>query len=57
MLDVINALRNNNLRKIPQYDPSLVEDARKHIKAVLKNRGLSSVFAYYYIFLLFEMLP
>jgi len=38
MLDVINALRNNNLRKIPQYDPSLVEDARKHIKAVLKNR-------------------
>ena len=40
MLDVINALRNNNLRKIPQYDPSLVENARKQIKVILRNRGL-----------------
>ena len=57
MLDVINALRNNNLRKIPQYDPSLVENARKHVKAVLKNRGLSSEAAYDYLFLLIEIHP
>lgn len=40
MLDVIDALRNNNLRKIPQYDPSLVENARKQMRAILKTRGL-----------------
>ena len=41
MLEVITALRNNNLRKIPQYDPSVVEHARKVLKAVLKNKGVS----------------
>eukprot|EP00795_Rhopilema_esculentum_P014166 gene14166-5169_t len=39
MLDVITALRNNNLRKIPQYDPAVSEHARKKLKAMLKNKG------------------
>ena len=39
MLDVITALRNNNLRKIPQYDPMVAERSRKQLKAILKNRG------------------
>ena len=39
MLDVITALRNNNLRKIPQYDPLVAERSRKQLKVILKNRG------------------
>ncbi len=39
MLEVITALRNNNLRKIPQYDPSVVERARKVLKAIIRNKG------------------
>ena len=43
MLDVITALRNNNLRKIPQYDPAVSEHARKKLKAILKNKGIINV--------------
>ena len=40
MLETINALRNNNIRKIPNYDPAPVERARK----ILKNiAGMSLV--------------
>eukprot|EP00794_Sanderia_malayensis_P003193 gene3193-3665_t len=40
MLDVITALRNNNLRKIPQYDPSVIERARKVLKGVIRNKDV-----------------
>lgn len=33
MLDVLLAIKNNNMSKIPQYDPSQIE----HLKKVLKN--------------------
>ncbi|KAM0733548.1 Nucleolar MIF4G domain-containing protein 1 [Formica fusca] len=33
MLDVLLALKNNNMSKIPQYDPSRIE----HLKKILKN--------------------
>jgi len=38
MLDTINALKNNNMRKVPQYDPSLVEDAKKMLKVITRGR-------------------
>ena len=34
MLETINALRNNNIRKIPNYDPAPVERARKILKGI-----------------------
>ena len=34
MLETINALRNNNIRKIPKYDPAPVERARKILKNI-----------------------
>ncbi|XP_026825307.1 nucleolar MIF4G domain-containing protein 1 homolog isoform X1 [Ooceraea biroi] len=33
MLDVLLAIKNNNMSKIPQYDPSQIE----HLKKILKN--------------------
>lgn len=33
MLDVLLALKNNNMSKISQYDPSRIE----HLKKILKN--------------------
>jgi len=33
MLDVLLAIKNNNMNKIPQYDPSQIE----HLKKILKN--------------------
>jgi len=39
MLEVINALKNNNMRKVPQYDPSLIEEARKTLRAISRGRG------------------
>ncbi|XP_012235788.2 nucleolar MIF4G domain-containing protein 1 [Linepithema humile] len=33
MLDVLLAIKNNNMSKIPQYDPSRIE----HLKKILKN--------------------
>ena len=36
LLQVVSAIRTNNVRKIPQHDPTLLE----HMKKVL--RGLSS---------------
>ena len=39
MLDTINALKNNNMRKVSQYDPSLVEDAKKMLKVITRGRG------------------
>lgn len=33
MLDVLLAIKNNNMSKIPQYDPSRIE----HLKKILKS--------------------
>jgi len=41
MLDIITALKNNNLRKIPQYDVTVVEDMKKLLKQI--NHGKDSL--------------
>jgi len=33
MLDILLAIKNNNMSKIPQYDPSRIE----HLKKILKS--------------------
>lgn len=33
MLDVLLAIKNNNMNKIPQYDPTWIE----HLRKILKN--------------------
>ncbi|CAB3981888.1 Nucleolar MIF4G domain-containing 1 [Paramuricea clavata] len=38
MLEIINALRNNNIRKIPNYDPAPVERARKILKSIAGSK-------------------
>lgn len=37
MVDILNAVKNNNTQKLPQYDPELAENLRKRLKAMLKN--------------------
>lgn len=37
MLDVLLAIKNNNVNKIPQYDPSLAEHLRKILKSLMIN--------------------
>ncbi|XP_053952940.1 nucleolar MIF4G domain-containing protein 1 homolog [Anastrepha ludens] len=37
MVDILNAVKNNNINKIPQFDPELAEDLRKRLKAMLRN--------------------
>ncbi|KAH8349652.1 hypothetical protein KR084_003734 [Drosophila pseudotakahashii] len=37
MVDILNAVKNNNMQKLPQYDPELAENLRKRLKAMLKN--------------------
>ncbi|EDW78805.1 uncharacterized protein Dwil_GK12640 [Drosophila willistoni] len=37
MVDILNAVKNNNMSKLPQYDPQLAENLRKRLKAMLKN--------------------
>ncbi|KAI8038968.1 nucleolar MIF4G domain-containing protein 1 homolog [Drosophila gunungcola] len=37
MVDILNAVKNNNMQKLPQYDPELAEILRKRLKAMLKN--------------------
>ena len=34
MLEVINAIKSNNVRKIPNYDPSLLVHTRKLLKGL-----------------------
>ena len=42
MLETISALRTNNARKIPNYDPSLMEHMKKLLRGLLKATGESS---------------
>lgn len=37
MLDVLLAIKNNNVNKIPQYDPALAEHLRKLLKTLFVN--------------------
>lgn len=37
MLDVLLAIKNNNVNKIPQYDPTVAEHLRKILKTLLVN--------------------
>ena len=37
MLDVLLAIKNNNMNKIPQYDQSYVEHLKKIIKTLIRK--------------------
>ncbi|XP_013100468.2 nucleolar MIF4G domain-containing protein 1 homolog [Stomoxys calcitrans] len=37
MVDILNAVKNNNINKIPRFDPELHENLRKKLKAMLRN--------------------
>ncbi|KAI9586716.1 nucleolar MIF4G domain-containing protein 1 homolog [Glossina fuscipes] len=37
MVDILNAVKNNNVRKIPKFDPEMHENLRKKLKAMLRN--------------------
>ncbi|XP_076349101.1 nucleolar MIF4G domain-containing protein 1 homolog [Tachypleus tridentatus] len=37
MLDILMAIRNNNMHKIPNYDPSLVEHLRKVLRGFVRK--------------------
>ncbi|ALC42906.1 CG9004 [Drosophila busckii] len=37
MVDILNAVKNNNMNKLPQYDPELAETLRKRLKGMLRN--------------------
>ena len=39
MLEAINALKNNNMRKVHNHDPTILEDAKKLMKVILKGKG------------------
>ncbi|RUS85831.1 hypothetical protein EGW08_006383, partial [Elysia chlorotica] len=40
MLDILMAVRNNNMNKIPNYDPSHVEHLKKITKNFIRGQGL-----------------
>ncbi|GFS07541.1 nucleolar MIF4G domain-containing protein 1-like [Elysia marginata] len=40
MLDILMAVRNNNMHKIPSYDPSHVEHLKKITKNFIRGQGL-----------------
>lgn len=37
MVDILNAVKNNNMTKLPQYDPELAENLRKQLKGMMRN--------------------
>jgi nucleolar MIF4G domain-containing protein 1 len=43
MLDTIAALRTNNARKIPNYDPSLLEHMKKLLRGIVHSSGIVCV--------------
>ena len=49
MLDTISALRTNNARKIPNYDPSLLEHMRKLLRGLVRSTGKMGVGYLHYI--------
>ena len=44
MLDVLLAIKNNNMNKIPQYDSSTLEYSKKLLKTLIrKGNGISQL--------------
>lgn len=37
MIEILLAIKNNNMTKIPQYDPSLAEHLKKILKSMMVN--------------------
>ena len=37
MLEILNGIKNNNVNKIPNYDPSHFEHLRKGLKSLLRE--------------------
>lgn len=37
MLEILLAIKNNNISKIPQYDPSHVEHLKKVMKSIIRK--------------------
>lgn len=46
MLDVVMAIKNNNMRKIPNYDPEHLDHLRKLIKGFI--RGICTKLSFCY---------
>lgn len=44
MLEILLAIKNNNINKIPQYDPSHVEHLKKVIKSVIRKGNIITQF-------------
>ena len=44
MLDTLKALRTNNIHRIPNYDPSLLEHSKKLLKRFIRSTGTLSSF-------------
>lgn len=44
MLDVLLAIKNNNVSKIPQYDPSHIEHLKKVIRSVIRKGNMITQF-------------
>ncbi|XP_033227249.1 nucleolar MIF4G domain-containing protein 1 [Belonocnema kinseyi] len=44
MIDVLMAIKNNNMNKIPQYDPSVLEHLKKVLKTLIRTgNGISQL--------------
>lgn len=37
LLDVLLAIKNNNMNKIPNYDPSYAEELKKAMKGIIRK--------------------
>lgn len=37
LLDVLLAIKNNNMNKIPQYDPTYTEELKKSLKGIIRK--------------------
>ncbi|KFM59175.1 Nucleolar MIF4G domain-containing protein 1, partial [Stegodyphus mimosarum] len=37
MLETLTAIRNNNMYKIPDYDPSIIEHSKKYLKGIIRK--------------------
>jgi len=45
MLDILLAVKNNNMRKIPNYDPEHLEHLRKLLRGYTKGLWTSEMYA------------
>ena len=42
MMEILLAIRNNNMRKIPNYDPSHVEHLKKLLRSLQRGENTAS---------------